>query len=100
MRKKLRDNRGETLVEVLASILIAALSVALLFSSIMASANIDRSARASDETYYEALSQAEGRTGDSEPLEITVKNGGVQTVLSVVRYAGKGAYSYAKEVGP
>ena len=35
MRKKLRDNRGETLVEVLASILIAALSVALLFSSIM-----------------------------------------------------------------
>ena len=97
MRKKLRDNRGETLVEVLASILIAALSV---FSSIRASANIDRSARASDETYYEALSQAEGRTGDSEPLEITVKNGGVQTVLSVVRYGGKGAYSYAKEVGP
>lgn len=100
MRKKLRDNRGETLVEVLASILIAALSVALLFSSIMASAGIDRSARASDETYYEALSQAEGQTGAPEPLAITVKNGGAQTILNVERYGGKGAYSYAKGVGP
>ena len=45
MREKLQSTRGETLVEALAAILICALSVALLFSAVMASARMDRLAQ-------------------------------------------------------
>ena len=43
--KKLHNSQGETLVEVLSSILIASLSVALLFGCVMASAGMDREAQ-------------------------------------------------------
>lgn len=100
MRKKWKDCRGETLVEVLASILIASLSVALLFGGIMASSAIGRSAQSLDETYYEALSNAEERTGDTEPQEVTVSRGGVSTTITgVQRYGGEGIYAYAKGGG-
>lgn len=59
MREKLRDSRGETLVEVLASVLICALSVTLLFGAVMASSNIDLKAQEADGEYYDALTKAE-----------------------------------------
>lgn len=62
MRRKLKSGRGETLVEVLASILIASLSVALLFGCVMASSNMDRRAKELDAGHYEALTAAETRT--------------------------------------
>ena len=40
MKRKWNDAHGETLVEVLASVLICSLSVALLFSMVMASARL------------------------------------------------------------
>ena len=48
MSEKLRNSRGETLVEVLASVLICALSVMLLFGAVMASGRIDLQAQAAD----------------------------------------------------
>ena len=59
MKRKLRGSRGETLVEVMASIVIGTLSVALLFGAIMASAQIGKSAQETDGAYYQALSAAE-----------------------------------------
>ena len=50
MMKILRNNWGETLIEVLASILITTLSVALLFTCIMASSKIERDAKALNST--------------------------------------------------
>lgn len=70
---KLRNNKGETLVEVLASIVIAALSVALLFSYIMASSDMDKTAREADEPYYAALSAAESRDETSgQPARVAI----------------------------
>ena len=59
MSEKLRNSRGETLVEVLASVLVCALSIALLAGAVAASANIDLQAQSADAEYYDALSRAE-----------------------------------------
>ena len=100
MREKWKQNRGETLVEVLASIVIASLSVALLFGGIMASSTIERSAQTADRSFYEALSNAEGRGGTGEEVEITVsRSGGGSAKPKVWRYGGKGVYAYYKDGG-
>ena len=61
MREKLRDSRGETLVEVLASVLICALAITLLVGAVTVSANINRQAQEADLEYYKALSRAEAQ---------------------------------------
>lgn len=101
--KKLRNNRGETLVEVLASILIASLSVALLFGCVMASSNMDREARELDEKHYNALTAAEGQTGPAVGnSEVTITNDAITGLLektqdvSVGIYGGEGLYSYKR----
>ena len=98
--KKLQENRGEMLVEVLASILIASLSVALLFSCVTASSKMDGSAQNVDESHYAALSAAEGQTGTpvSGTDTVTIKNtgtGGEQSV-EIEIYGGAETYSYKR----
>lgn len=99
VREKLSQSRGETLVEVLAAVLIAALSIALLFGGIMASSTIGRSARSSDKLFYEALSGAESQKGAGTDLTVTISRESASKELDVKRYGGEGAYSYAKEGG-
>lgn len=107
MRRKLNDVRGETLVEVLASILIGSLSVALLFSMVMASGNMDKSAKEADEAFMESLNAAERqKTGADEAdpslipgAKVTVTNKDTSATAnpgpSVTFYGGRGALSYA-----
>ena len=96
------DSRGETLVEVLASILIAALSAALLFSCIASSVRINRSAQAADAAHYQALSAAEGQTdaleGVNASITIQGENSG-QVEIDIDLYGGEGLYSYSKKEG-
>lgn len=103
MRKKLRGARGETLVELMASIVIGVLSVALLVSGVMAAASIGRAAREEDLDYYAGLSAAEGRSGASISGQLTVENrgNGVRHTIFLPLYGGGGVYSYALEdAGP
>lgn len=94
LTQKLHRQNGETLPEVLASILICTLSVALLFTGIMASVKINEQAAKSDEGFYDALSIAEQKTGT--PLEKNqimveeVKNGAAtgKTVIFNIEYYG------------
>lgn len=65
MREKLRDSQGETLVEVLASVLVCALSITLLIGAVTASTNIDLQAQKSDEEYYDTLTKAERQEEDA-----------------------------------
>lgn len=104
MGRKLRSRRGETLVEVMASIVIGALSVALLFGCVMASSRMDSAAAGMDRDYYAGLSDAEAQ---SAPLAggggtVTVANGGIAGTgvsVNVDVYGGAGMYSY-KVVAP
>lgn len=119
MTRKWKDNRGETLVEVLASILIGVLSVALLFSAVMASANIDKKAKKTDEAFNAALNAAEAQEGAINPFDSTVPEGtaakvtvigenlpsyilGSPKTVTVNFFGGDGALSYevVKEPGP
>lgn len=100
--RKLKDSRGETLVELLAAILIAALSVAVLFTCCMASAEMGRETRDADKEYYELLSQAERQdTPETDPDNVTVQvqNGSATAKITVKLYGGEDLYSYKKE-GP
>lgn len=102
MRQKLNTDRGETLVEVLASILIASLSVALLFGCVMASSNMDRRAKELDADHYKYLSAAEERSGTSTSAEVTVTNEAITDPrknpkeVPVNIYGGAGMYSYKR----
>jgi len=107
--KKLKTRRGETLVEALASILVAALSVALLFGGIAAAAGMDSGAREWDEAYYRALSAAEEQAAPaplspSPRLRIATDTAGIlPQELEIALYGQKGAWSYAAadgEAGP
>lgn len=100
MKRKWKDSRGETLVEVMASILIGALSSALLFGAVMASISIDRTARAADEIFSTSLKAAEKQTDvtGNDVIKIAVKGpGDVPTGEKDVSgnfYGGKGAWSF------
>lgn len=100
--KKLRDTRGETLVEVLAAILVASLSVTLLFSCVMASSNLDVQAKSVDEDYYQALSAADGQNGTAKNSdEVTIASEDKEDVskdITVDIYGGEGLYSYSRKV--
>ena len=69
MRKLLKNQKGETLVESLVSLLIATLSVMLLTSALTASARINHTNKLSDEKYIEELKNAEEY--QREPTELT-----------------------------
>lgn len=103
MVHKLKSQRGETLVETMASIVIAALSVALLFTCVMAGVQINRMAQGADEAYYKALTAAETQTADEEhPAKsgkVKITGGSTWEELDVSLYGGEGMYAYAKGTG-
>ena len=109
---KLHSRRGETLVEVLASVLICTLAVLLLMSFAVAAMRIDKTAETGDEAFYAALSAAEARdkapttdpplpTPTSGSVTVTEKDPPANTVnLSNVQfYGGDGIYSFAEAAG-
>ena len=108
MREKWRDEGGETLVEVMASVLIMALSVLLLFSAAVASVRINKSAKDMDKEFYDALYKAEARSEKvpesifpSVSSEVTVKQTSPGPAASPPKkvevdfYGGEGALSYS-----
>ncbi len=105
LKRKLRSQRGETLVEVLASILIAALSVAMLLGGVAVSSNLGRQADTSDEYFYETLTAAESRQTPVKDGTIALTEGGASIDIPIQVYGGEGLYSYALDtaaggVGP
>lgn len=112
LTKKLHDARGETLVEVLAAVLICSLAVLLLVSYATAAARIDKRTQAGDVAYYAALNAAEAHDGVTEggadpagtpatgtpaPGRVTVTSSASveRADVDVEYYGGDGVYSYA-----
>lgn len=100
-RHRLLDDRGETLVETLCAILIAALSIALLFACVVASNRINSQANAADANYYNTLSGAEkyGTKIQDATITISVSEPSASSAsFPVELYSGDGAgkkiYSY------
>ena len=104
-RRKDLNSRGETLVETLAAILIAVLSVTLLVGSVTASSNLARQADQSDTSFFETLTSAEDREaaltasdGVSGSPTVTITEGVSKTATIPVQvYGGEDLYSYARQ---
>ena len=105
--KLLHDNRGETLIEMLATILVAALSVTLLFSCVTTSFKLDSDAQKLDEAHFSAFSDAEVYVAepDATPVPGTVTITLIDptpelgepcpsVAPTVEIYGGEGMYSY------
>lgn len=99
-KAKLHSQQGETLVELLAAILIATLSVSLLLSGIAVSSNINQKAEKADESFYDALTAAENRTHlvndeiASNP-SVRIRENGRTVDIPVQVYGNEGLYTYA-----
>lgn len=107
MKNKLKSQKGETLVELLAAILISALSVALLMSGVAASIQMIRKSDETDDRFYQALSAAENRETpvaegvDSDAPQVKVQEGEREVPLPVQVYGTEELYSYGlKATGP
>lgn len=66
MRRKLKAQNGETLIEAMVSLLIAMLAMMFLTTSVMAAASINKATREADEAFEEELKYAEGRMEEDE----------------------------------
>lgn len=88
MKRKLKSRRGETLVEALCSVLVAALSAALLAGMVTAASNMNSAARENDAKLYSSITAAETFTGDTRTGEITVTVGSQTTDTAVEIYGG------------
>lgn len=105
MKRKWKDALGETLVEVMASILIGALSVVLLFTAVMSSSKLDKTAQTVDGDFEKALAAAEEQTTPASSsvvpsgTTVTVRNDAVaepnkEKAVDVTFFGGEGALSY------
>lgn len=100
LKRRLASAAGETLVETLAAILVAALSVTLLVGGVNAAAQIDRAAQTADDDFYADLTAAEGQAGESAPLTVTVTAQGetFETKIDADLYGGEGDLrAYARQ---
>lgn len=87
MRKKLRSQRGDTLTETLAALLLVVLTMAFLATSLVTAARINAGVRQTDTALkYDAAD------GEKKPLTITRENNSVAKNVTV--YETKGGYRY------
>ena len=87
MRKKLRSQRGDTLTETLAALLLVMLTMAFLATSLVTAARINAGVRQTDTALkYDAAD------GETKPLTITRENNSAEKNVKV--YETKGGYRY------
>lgn len=101
--KKLRNDRGETLLEVLIAIMIAALSVTLLLGCISTATNVGAGVKEKDEQIYAALNAAEEQKDEIDSsITVTITNEDPtidpEPSVTVAIYGGDdGPYSYKRK---
>ena len=96
MLRRLKSAGGETLVETMAAILVAALSVALLVGGITAAGRINRTARERDEAFYDQLTAAEEQTGEGTSITVTVTGEGFKAEIDANLYGDGDLQAYAR----
>lgn len=92
MRKKLRSQRGDTLMETLAALLLVVLTMAFLATSLVTTARINAGVRQTDTALkYDAAE------GEKKPLTITRENNSVTKSVTVYETgSGYRYYDYTK----
>lgn len=95
--KKLRNKRGETLVETLCAVLVTGLAVALLAAMVSTSSRLERKGVEEAGKLYSAVSNAESAAGTTETGTVKVKIGEEEKTVTVTFYGEQNqAVSYRK----
>lgn len=86
---KLRSTRGETLAEILVSIVILGLSIGLMLTMIMTSTKITQNAREADTKLIGELNAAEQQNGDDliKTADVVISGNGTTVTVSVDIFA-------------
>lgn len=87
MRKKLRSQRGDTLTETLAALLLVVLTMAFLATSLVTAARINAGVRQTDTAL-----KYDDDEGEKKTLTITRENNSVEKNVTV--YETEGGYRY------
>ena len=98
---KLRDNRGETLIESLVSVLIAVLAFAVLSTSVVTAEKINAKTR--QERKEKGMFSYAVDKSKNETVPVTLTGNGKTVTGTVSLYESKGYYYYnykKPEVGP
>lgn len=85
MRKRL-GNRGETLIETLAAILIAAMASMMLMTAVAVSSKLNRAAQEADAALRLSQEAAELRQSAGEEDTVEITNGTNSSLYPVTRY--------------
>ena len=98
--KKLRNERGEMMLEVLISVMVVALSVSLLIVCVIYSYHADKKAAEVDVDHYAALTEADSQsvtTANDLQVKVT-RNGNTYTYNNINVYGNSevGLYSYRR----
>lgn len=87
---KLRSTRGETLAEILVSIVILGLSIGLMLTMIMTSTKITQNARKADNDLMTELNAAEQQSSSTDIVDVTIyKDGSPSDSIRVEAYIFK-----------
>ena len=106
LKEKLRSSRGETLTEVLISIVICSIAVLLLATMVITAMSINHKAREMDVDFYGKLTDVEAHFSTGEtPCVVSVKGGGVSAITfsnvrSYTSQDGTNLTVYGKGVTP
>lgn len=92
MIRKIKQQKGETLVESMVAMLIAVLSVTLLSSTVVAATRINQANRTKDNQFREELQRAENMQEAPIPSTLKVKFGAETAEIDVNVYGGDGTF--------
>ncbi len=104
--KKLRDKRGETLIESLVSVLIAALAFAFLATAAVSAEKINAKTRNTDVSFRytsadpTGLAEGEEKTEKAEGTVKLTGSGTRESSGTVTLYTYNGYHYYTAEVAP
>lgn len=87
--KKLRKNRGETLVETLAALLIAVLVLLFLASAIVGAARLNAAIQKTDVSFHYT-----GAVRQERPLELEVSDSYTTQTVTAAEYVDPNGYHY------
>ncbi|MDY3617763.1 type IV pilus modification PilV family protein [Agathobaculum sp.] len=92
LKRKLKSQKGETLIEVVAAILILSLGMAAFAGMVTYAASVNGMAARKDDSFYQNVSQTEQMQGHADTVSVMV---GTDTVKDVPRVQNGAFYAYA-----
>lgn len=92
--RKIKENKGETIVEVLCAILIGGLAAGLLMSCFTASRNMAQKAKGTDTDIILGITEAENQTTAISGLKIKISCGSDEKEFDINAYGGNNVYSF------